>query len=88
MELQQFNYIFSAKTKEDLADEHLWLSLLFKSPNGVFTRCQRLAVCVTLLLTTMVASAMYYQAVPKRDPGEENKLEHLVFSAQQVSIDC
>ena len=47
-----------------LGDGHLWFSVATRPPSRRFTRAQRLSCCLSLLLTTMLASAMIYQFVP------------------------
>lgn len=46
---------------EELSDEHLWFSVATRPPRHRFTRVQRLSSCLSLMLTTMLVSAMFYQ---------------------------
>ena len=56
-----FTHLFTTKAAKDLSDQHLWLSVALKRPHDMFTRAQRLTCCMSLLLTTMLASAMFFQ---------------------------
>ena len=56
-----FTHLFTTKAAKDLSDQHLWLSVALKRPHDTFTRAQRLTCCMSLLLTTMLASAMFFQ---------------------------
>ena len=43
-----------------IADCHLWISVFAKASSSTFTRVQRASCCLSLLLTAMVANAMFY----------------------------
>ena len=43
------------------SDVHLWFSVATRPPRYRFTRVQRLTCCLSLMLTTMLASAMFYE---------------------------
>lgn len=83
-DLKDFNYVFMAKTRSDLTDGHLWFSLYGRPPRSSFTRCQRLACCMSLLMTSMLASAMFYRSFPKPTPETANYAAGLTFTWQQV----
>ncbi|XP_047143853.2 uncharacterized protein LOC100207051 isoform X2 [Hydra vulgaris] len=73
-ESTNFTYVFTSKAENNLSDEHLWFSIFARPPVSSFTRCQRLTVAVSLLLTSMMVSSMYYGKVDERpDPKAENK---------------
>ena len=84
-ELSDFNYVFLTKTRNDLTDGHLWISVYARPPRSSFTRVQRLASCMSLLMTSMVASAMFYGRLPKPTPQTANYAAGLTFTWQQVS---
>ncbi|XP_065660259.1 uncharacterized protein LOC100203405 isoform X3 [Hydra vulgaris] len=85
-EQNDFTYIFTSKAKHNLSDEHLWFSVLARSPKSNFTRCQRLSVAVSLLLTSMMVSAMFYGlGEGKQDPATENK-SVFSFTRTQISV--
>ena len=52
----------------EFSDAHLWFSVATRPPRYRFTRVQRLTCCLSLMLTTMLASAMFYEY----DTGEED----------------
>ena len=56
-----FTHLFTTKAAKDLSDQHLWLSVVLKRAHDTFTRVQRLTCCMSILFTTMVASAMFFQ---------------------------
>ena len=56
-----FTHLFTTKAAQDLSDQHLWLSVALKRAHDTFTRVQRLTCCMSLLFTTMLASAMFFQ---------------------------
>nr|XP_047143271.1 uncharacterized protein LOC100199090 isoform X3 [Hydra vulgaris] len=77
-----FNYIFTTKAKGYLSDEHLWFSIFARPPKSSFTRCQRLSVAVSLLMTSMMVSTMYYEKI-NYGTSNENKS---VFSISKMQI--
>lgn len=88
-ELQDFNYLFVSNTKKEMADSHIWLSIYARPPTSPFTRCQRLSVAVSLVLTVMLANIMYYGQVPRGSNVTENKIGSFSFTWQEVCLfDC
>lgn len=49
------------RVAEEFSDEHLWFSVATRSPRHRFTRVERLSCCWCLLLTVMLASAVFYE---------------------------
>nr|XP_047143143.1 uncharacterized protein LOC105848477 isoform X3 [Hydra vulgaris] len=72
-EQKNFTYVFISKAEQNLFDEHLWFSIFARLPKNTFTRCQRLSVAISLIMTSMMVSAMYYTRVNKEKPEDENK---------------
>ncbi|XP_065423817.1 LOW QUALITY PROTEIN: polycystin-1-like protein 3 [Chrysemys picta bellii] len=64
-ELLSSRHLFCSALVEKVTHDHLWLSVLTHCPWNPFTRLQRLACCLTLLLCTMVINIMFW-----RDPPE------------------
>lgn len=83
-EMTQFTQMFLSKTQKDLTDSHLWFSIVWRPPHSVFTRVQRVSCCLSLLLCTMMANAMWY----KTDEGRYTRVDlgPVEFSWEQVSI--
>ncbi|XP_065681237.1 uncharacterized protein LOC105847748 isoform X2 [Hydra vulgaris] len=86
LETSNFNYIFITKASNDLSDNHLWFSIFARPPKSNFTRCQRLSVAVSLLMTSMVASTMFYGQIPPANPATENKVGSFSFTWAQVYV--
>ncbi|XP_065681235.1 polycystin-1-like protein 2 isoform X1 [Hydra vulgaris] len=85
-ETSDFKYIFTTKTSHDLSDKHLWFSIFARPPKSNFTRCQRLSVAVSLLMTSMMASTLFYGRIPPADPSVENKIGSFSFTWTQVYV--
>nr|XP_047124728.1 polycystic kidney disease protein 1-like 2 isoform X1 [Hydra vulgaris] len=85
-ESSSFVFNFISKSQLKLHDEHLWFSIFFRSPKSNFTRSQRLSVAVSLILTSMMVSTMFYQRVSPEDPAVENKAENFVLSRTQIYV--
>ena len=43
-----------------IADSHLWMSVFSKACSSPFTRVQRASCCLSILFSTMIANAMFY----------------------------
>ncbi|XP_065671371.1 uncharacterized protein LOC100214107 isoform X13 [Hydra vulgaris] len=83
-ESKSFTFVYSSKVEHNLTDEHLWFSIFTRPPRSNFTRCQRLTVAVSLLLTSMMVSTMFYGKEGKNpNPAAENKS---VFSFTKTQI--
>lgn len=59
-DLKDFNFVFQQTARQNLYDGHIWLSIFTRPATSTFTRCQRVSTCFSLLLTTMLANAMFY----------------------------
>ena len=67
-----------------LAESHIWVSVIAKPRRNRFTRVQRASCCLSVLLTAMLANAMFYQL-----DGESEQVIQigpLKFSWRQVII--
>uniref|UniRef100_A0A8C3TH26 Polycystin 1 like 3, transient receptor potential channel interacting n=1 Tax=Chelydra serpentina TaxID=8475 RepID=A0A8C3TH26_CHESE len=84
-ELLSSRHLFCSALVEKVTHDHLWLSVLTRCPWDPFTRLQRLACCLTLLLCTMVINIMFW-----RDPPEAGRIlltwRELVTSVQTALI--
>ena len=59
-DLVDFNFMFAKTLRKNLYDGHIWFSIFTRPASSTFTTCQRLAVVLSLLLSTMLANAMFY----------------------------
>ena len=84
-ELSGFRYQFYSRVTKNLGDGHLWLSVLTRPPHSPFTRAQRVSCCVCILMTAMVAGAMFYQ-FGKKDDSDAIKFGPLRLSVRQLVI--
>ncbi|XP_065272844.1 polycystin-1-like protein 3 [Emys orbicularis] len=64
-ELLSSRHLFCSALVEKVTHDHLWLSVLTHCPWDPFTRLQRLACCLTLLLCTMVINIMFWRDLPE-----------------------
>ena len=83
-EMKEFRHLFLTKTYKDLTDSHLWFSVVWRPPQSPFTRVQRVSCCFSLLLCTMMANAMWYEAEKRSYTAV--RLGSLKFSWEQVFI--
>ncbi|XP_068716630.1 polycystin-1-like protein 2 [Montipora capricornis] len=83
-EMKEFRRLFLTKMYKDLTDSHLWFSVFWRPPQSPFTRVQRVSCCFSLLLCTMMANAMWYEADKGRYTAVQ--LASLEFSWEQVFI--
>ncbi|KAJ7334469.1 hypothetical protein OS493_014786 [Desmophyllum pertusum] len=83
----KFKVSFQNRIAEEFGDGHLWFSVATRPPRKRFTRVQRLSCCLSLLLTTMLASAMFYEYVPGHSQEQGSlKLGRLVLNLRQLVI--
>ena len=60
-DFNDFDYLFQKVLYQNMYDGHIWLSLVTRPLQSSFTTVQRLCACFTLLLTSMLANAMFYK---------------------------
>ncbi|KAK3737773.1 hypothetical protein QZH41_012212 [Actinostola sp. cb2023] len=85
-ELTNFSLLFSTEARKNLTDNHLWFSVIARPAKSTFTRVQRLSCCLSIILTTMVANAMFYQVGDESSSGTSIHIGPFSFSIKQVSI--
>ena len=84
-QLTSFGILFRTKTSKDMFDGHLWISVVGKPSKSTFTRVQRLTCCMSLLFSTMITNAMFYNIGNEPD-NSTVRLGPLTFSVKQVMI--
>lgn len=84
-QMTEFGHLFSANTKRNLNDGHLWFSVVSRPPGSRFTRLQRVSCCLLLLYTTMLANAMFYQ-VGESQGGVQNSLQLGPFALSPAQV--
>ncbi len=57
--------LFNVSARNKFREGHLWFSIFAKAPASRFSRSERLFCCLSLVLTAMLASAMWYVYVTK-----------------------
>ena len=67
-----------------LADKHIWVSVIAKAPRDPFTRVQRASCCLSILLSAMVANAMFSELNGKSE--QVIQVGPLKFSWRQVIV--
>ena len=79
-ELKDWNYLIKRGTKDKLSDDHLWISIIAKPSVSSFTRLDRLTCAFVLLLITMLANIIYYEA------DTSAKTDEFTITPQQIGI--
>ncbi|CAH1796902.1 unnamed protein product [Owenia fusiformis] len=79
------SHIVPHNVQKNMADDHLWFSVIARPPKSRFTRVQRVSSCFSLMLCTMVTNAMFYE---KDDPSSSNStiIGPFSISPEQISI--
>lgn len=85
-ELTNFGLLFSTEARKNLTDNHLWFSVIARPAKSTFTRVQRLSCCLSVILTTMIANAMFYQTGDESSTGTSIHVGPFSFSVKQISI--
>ena len=67
-----------------LTEKHIWVSVIAKPRRNRFTRVQRASCCLSLLLTAMLANAMFYELDGKSE--DVIQIGPLKFTWRQVVI--
>ncbi|XP_059152857.1 polycystin-1-like protein 2 [Physella acuta] len=85
-QLQDFSYQFSERSKKNLADGHLWFSVVARPPGSRFTCVQRVACCLCLLFMTMLTNAMFYNTSGSTSTSASTSFEFGPFSLSVSQI--
>uniref|UniRef100_A0A8W8K4X6 PLAT domain-containing protein n=1 Tax=Magallana gigas TaxID=29159 RepID=A0A8W8K4X6_MAGGI len=56
-----FKNMFFINYKENLADNHLWVSIYFRPTSSHFTRIQRITCLLLFIMLTMIGNAVYFR---------------------------
>ena len=85
-ELKSFQTLFLTKSSRDFSNNHLWLSVAMRPARSNFTRVQRLSCCLCILLSTMLANAMFYKKSEENMAGTGVNLGPFKFNYRQMII--
>ena len=84
LEMQTFKYSLSSQGSKSFSDGHIWLSVVTKPPRSTFTRVQRATCCLCLLMSAMLANALFYRTDKEADPTIQ--IGPLKFSWRQIVV--
>jgi len=85
-QLVEFKQLFSQTTSKNLGDGHLWFSVVARPPQSRFTRLQRVAACLCLLYTSMLANAMFYERTPSKTGQGAYTIGPFAFTPEQLYV--
>ena len=85
-EINSFDHVFFSTARNNLTEEHLWISVLSRPTKSYFTRVERLTCCLSLLFTTMLANAMWYGAAENVESDQVLRVGPIVFSAATLLV--
>lgn len=83
-ETRSFKTLFYSVSSVDLAEHHLWASVITRPLRNQFSRVQRVSCCLGLLCLAMVCNAMFYQV--NRVPDESIQIGPLQMSLRRLII--
>ena len=83
-EMKTFKYSLNSRGSKSFTEGHLWLSVVTKPPKSKFTRVQRATCCLSLLMSAMLANAMFYRTDNVADPTIQ--IGPLKFSWRQIIV--
>lgn len=85
-DLSKFGNIFFSDTRKRLTDSHLWISIFSRPNKSNFSRVQRLSTVFSLLMMTMLASAMFYRIEDNIRNVQGYSLGPFKFTLQEVYV--
>ena len=83
-EMKTFKYSLNSRGSKSFTEGHLWLSVVTKPPKSKFMRVQRATCCLCLLMSAMLANAMFYRTDEEADPTIQ--IGPLKFSWRQIIV--
>ncbi|XP_066292641.1 polycystin-1-like protein 2 [Branchiostoma lanceolatum] len=93
-DLRSFAFLFPASLRSNMEEEHLFLSVAIMPEDSTFTRSERLGCCLSLLLMSMVSSAMWLsdedatKVVQAVSVGPFSFTLNTVYTGIMTSITC
>lgn len=84
LETKSFKYSLNSRGSKSFSEGHLWLSVVTKPPWSKFTRVQRATCCLCLLMSAMLANALFYRTDKVADPTIQ--IGPLKFSWRQIVV--
>ena len=84
LETKTFKYSLNSRGSKNFSEGHLWLSVVTKPPWSKFTRVQRATCCLSLLMSAMLANALFYRTDKVADPTIQ--IGPLKFSWRQIVV--
>lgn len=84
LEMKSFKYSLNSRGSNSFAEGHLWLSVVTKPPKSKFTRVQRATCCLCLMMSAMLANALFYRTDEVADPTIQ--IGPLKFSWRQIVV--
>lgn len=86
-QMTQFSHLFAERTRKNLADGHLWFSVVARPPQSRFTRVQRVSCCLCLLFVSMLANAMFYNKDSTSTSSNQNGVTIGPFSLSPEQVE-
>ncbi|XP_052783774.1 polycystic kidney disease protein 1-like 2 [Mya arenaria] len=83
-DIASFGNIFYSDTRKRLTDSHLWISVFARPNRSNFTRVQRVSCLFSLLMMSMLASAMFYRAEDNLRNAQGYTLGPFKFTLQEI----
>ncbi|XP_070182767.1 polycystin-1-like [Littorina saxatilis] len=71
-ELQSFSRVFHTSFSHNMAERHMWLSVINRPDHSRFTRVQRATCCVTLVYLFMFFNAMWYGLIKDKSDANDS----------------
>lgn len=81
-----FESRFFHRTRDRLAEGHMWASIFYRPTASVFTRVQRLSCAVVYILLNMIANAMFFNPEPNYEAPPFLQVGPFRFSSQEVIL--
>lgn len=81
-----FKTLMNENAQLNVTDHHLWVSLLLRPNISRFTRVQRLATLMVLLLLVMIANAMFFRSSSEDTSSLQMEIGFLRFSLSTLYV--
>ena len=78
-------YLMKSGGNRKLTDDHIWFSVFTRPIRSRFGRKQRVCICMSMLMLSMLANAMFYGTLPGRISDGLFSFGFLTFDPIDVS---
>ena len=77
-------YLMKKNMSQRIFEDHMWLSVGFRTKKSLFTRAQRLGACLATLFLAMITNALFFKDASEKQPSPMITIGPLAITGPQL----